>query len=233
MPAKLRTCKHCQKRFRGKFCPECGQRVGIIPTSLDFLLHSSMRAVDLERGLPITFLHLFTRPAEVSDQFLRGITRKYTNPIQYLLVSLTATFLFFFQQDSWLLYARSGMLVLILLLTNVIFSRRYTNIYGHLMIAMYQAGQISFLFLLSALVGPHLEPYVWAPALVAAKYLLFIAYPLWSSVSMFHLKGQRILLFLLLIFVNVNIGILLWLEFVVQQKPLASLVSVFSPVLAL
>ena len=60
-----------------------------------------------------------------------------------------------------------------------------------------------------------------------------IAYPLWSSVSMFHLKGQRILLFLLLIFVNVNIGILLWLEFVVQQKPLASLMSVFSPVLAL
>lgn len=225
MPAKLRTCTHCKKRFRGKYCPECGQRVGVIPTSLEFLFTSSMRAVDLERGLPITFIHLFTNPAEVSDQFLRGVTRKYTNPIQYLLVSLTITFLFFFQKDNWLLYARSGLLIVILLLTNVMFSRRYTNFYGHLMIAMYQAGQISFLFLLSALLGRYVSPYVWAPALVGVKYILFIAYPLWSSVNMFHLKGQRILLFLLLILVNVNIGILLWLELVGQQKLFASVLS--------
>jgi hypothetical protein len=225
MPAKLRTCNHCHKRFRGKYCPECGQRVGIIPTSLEYLFATSLHAVDLERGLPITFIHLFTKPAEVSDQFLRGVTRKYTNPIQYLLVSLTVTFLFFFQKDNWLLYARSGLFIVILLLTNVMFSRRYTNFYGHLIIAMYQTGQISFLFLISALLGPYIDPYVLAPALLAVKYLLFIAYPLWSSVRMFHLKGQRILLFLLLIFVNVNIGILLWLEFIVQQKPLSSLLS--------
>lgn len=225
MPAKLRTCNHCHKRFRGKFCPECGQRVGVIPTSLEYLFNSSLRAVDLERGLPITFIHLFINPAEVSDQFLRGVTRKYTSPIQYLLVSLTITFLFFFQKENWLLYARSALLIVVLLLTNVMFSRRYTNFYGHLMIAMYQAGQISFLFLISALLGPYVSPIVWAPALLGMKYLLFIAYPLWASVNMFHLKGQRILLFLLLIFVNVNIGILLWLQFVVQQKPLSSLLS--------
>lgn len=225
MPARQRTCKHCHKRFRGKYCPECGQRVGVIPASLEYLFNSSMRAVDFERGLPITFLHLFTKPAEVSDQFLHGSTRKYTNPIQYLLISLTITFLFFFQKDNWLLYTRSGLFVLILLMTNVIFSRKYTNFYGHLMIAMYQAGQISFLFLFSGLLNPYISPYVWAPLLIGVKYLLFIAYPLWSSVNMFHLKGQRVWLFLLLIFVNVNLGIFLWLQFVVQQKPMASVMS--------
>ena len=225
MRPKLRTCNHCKKRFRGKFCPECGQPIGIIPTSVDYLFHSSMRAIDFERGLPITFVHLFTKPAEITDQYLKGVTRKYTNPIQYLAISLTVTFLFFFQKDNWLLYARSGLFVAILLLTNVLFSRKYTNFYGHLMIAMYQAGQISFLFLFSALLDPYISPYIWAPLLVGAKYLFFIAYPLWSSVNMFHLTGQRVLLFLLLIFINVNIGIFLWLEFVVEHKPLASVVT--------
>jgi hypothetical protein len=223
---KPRTCIHCETKFKGKYCPECGQRVGILPSSPGFFFNSLLRALDLERGMPITFLHLFTRPAAVTDQFLRGNTRRYTNPFQYLLVSLTITFLFFFHRENWLLYGRSALLIAILFISNYVFSRRYTTFYGHLMIAMYQAGQISFLFLLSALVGPYLNNLSGSTEwVIGFKYVIFLSYLLWSSVSMFHLTGQRVYLFLLLIFVNVNLGIFLWLQFVVQQKPLASLLG--------
>ncbi len=223
---KQHSCINCHTDFEGKFCPECGQEIGIRPGTFGFLINSVFKALDLERGMIVTFIHLFIKPAEVIDQFLAGNTRKYSNPIQYLLVATTMTFLFFFNRDNWVLYLRSGLLLLIMFVSNYIFSRRHTSFYGHLMIALYQVGQISFLFLISALVGPMLVKMYGAIEAIGLKYIVFIAYPVWSSVKMFHLRGQKVLLFMLFILFNVNLCIYLWYEFIVQQKHLGAYLNI-------
>ncbi len=163
----------------------------------------------------ITFIHLFSKPGTVIDQFLKGNTRKYSNPIKYLLISITITFLFFFHRDNWLLYLRSALLLVMMWASNYVFSRRYTNFYGHLMIAFYQVGQISFLFLISALIGLIFGK---GEMLIVLKLLVFIAYPVWSSVKMFHLEDKKILSFLLFVLFNISVGLYLWLQFVVPQN---------------
>lgn len=212
-------CINCETEFHGRYCPECGQQAGIVPNSFNFFAQSMMRALDLEQGILITFLHLFTKPAAVTDQFLRGNTNKYSNPIQYLFIALTITFLFYFNDQNWLVYLRSAVLVFIMVFSNMIFNSRYTNFYGHLMIAFYQVAQISILFLISALVTPYLiKLFGHEELLILIKYISFIAYLVWSSTRIFHLKGERAVMMLLLILFNVNVGLVTWVQVLVDHN---------------
>ena len=213
------SCVNCQTEFTGRFCPECGLRLGVLPNTLNFLFDSVLKVLDFERGMPITFLHLFTKPEAVTGQFLVGNTYKYSNPIQYLFIAVTVTLFFFFDKENWLIYTRSAYLVLFILLSNLIFSMRHTNFYGHLMIAFYQVGQITFLFLISALVSPYLKQIIAYPELlILLKYVIFIAYVVWSSAKIFDLSGYKVLSLALVTLFFVNMGLYIWVEFIVSNK---------------
>ena len=149
----METCTNCQKAFEGKYCPECGQEIGIKPTSFKFLFESVFKAFDLERGAVITFMHLFSKPGQVTDQLLGGNTRKYMNPIKYILIAVTVSLLFSISLGrpdgkEWRFYLMTVEIFLSVWLPNYFMNRSYTNFYGHLMIGFYQLGQLTFLFLI-------------------------------------------------------------------------------------
>ena len=217
------TCINCGKEFDGNFCPECGQRVETSPVSLKFLLKSIFTSFDLDHGVIITFSHLFVKPRQVIDHIFRGNTSKYSNPIKYFIVSISLSLFLSFilselksdnsKQDPGGIgmYIRKVFILLAILFPNFLYNRKYTNVYGHLMIALYQMGQVTFvsfillLFaLLTLLIGQN--GYATLDSLSALSSLLYL---FWSSVKMYDLKGKRAILSIVINFVSLALIITL------------------------
>ena len=78
----------------GRYCPECGQRALALPYTSKFLIRSLVYALDFDRGMAITFTHLFIKPDQVVRSILNGNTSKYTNPVRYLLAVGIGLYLF-------------------------------------------------------------------------------------------------------------------------------------------
>lgn len=87
------SCKSCQNTFTGSYCNQCGQKV-ISRFDLKYLwslIHDEFLEVD--RGFWHTLKDLTIKPGQTIKDYLNGNTRKYFNPIKYLLIS--AAFIYF------------------------------------------------------------------------------------------------------------------------------------------
>jgi len=85
-------CKNCKSSLRDVdgFCSNCGARIIDERISFRFLFKEFLdKVLSVDNKLLNTFLHLFTKPEVVIDGFIKGVRKKYYNPVSYLLVSIT------------------------------------------------------------------------------------------------------------------------------------------------
>jgi hypothetical protein len=85
-------CKNCSNILPtdSNFCPNCGAKVISYRLTFKNLWHEVIEGFfELDNTFFRTFIHLFTKPAEVIDGYISGIRRKYLNPISYFGIALT------------------------------------------------------------------------------------------------------------------------------------------------
>lgn len=89
----MQSCKSCDSRFDGNYCPQCGQKV-IQRFNLTYLwgmLHQDL--FELDRGLWHTMKDLLVRPGYMVREYLDGKTKPYFSPLKYLLVAIALFYL--------------------------------------------------------------------------------------------------------------------------------------------
>ena len=92
-------CKNCLKSQSEEFdfCPECGAKVIRNRLTIKNLaVDVFQRFFDIDNTFLRTFRHLFTQPDEVIDSYVRGIRRRYLNPVGYFGIALTLSGLLLF-----------------------------------------------------------------------------------------------------------------------------------------
>ena len=92
-------CKNCLKSQDKEFdfCPECGAKVIRNRLTIKNLaVDVFQRFFDIDNTFLRTFRHLFSQPDEVIDSYVRGIRRRYLNPIGYFGIALTLSGLLLF-----------------------------------------------------------------------------------------------------------------------------------------
>ena len=81
-------CSHCGVTLTGPYCAECGQKVRERLT-LRTVAAWWARYLSLEKGAVHTSVELMKRPGAVINDYIRGRTKPYSNPIQYYLLMMT------------------------------------------------------------------------------------------------------------------------------------------------
>lgn len=92
-------CKNCLKSQTAEFnfCPECGAKVIRNRLTLKNLaVDIFQRFFDIDNTFLRTFRHLSVRPDLVIDSYVKGIRRKYLNPVGYFGIALTLSGLLLF-----------------------------------------------------------------------------------------------------------------------------------------
>jgi hypothetical protein len=93
------NCKNCHTELseHDDYCRNCGARV--IRNRLTFrnlFEHISETFFNYDNKLLRTFLDLLTKPDVVIDGYVKGIRKRYVNPISYLGIALTLSGVIFF-----------------------------------------------------------------------------------------------------------------------------------------
>lgn len=84
------TCKNCNARYEGKFCPQCGQKHIYKRFNLrDSVNHVLGVVFNFDRGLWHTIIGLFKNPGKVIRDYLNGITVPYYHPFRFLFLLLS------------------------------------------------------------------------------------------------------------------------------------------------
>ena len=92
-------CKNClySQPTVFNFCPECGAKVIKNRLTLKNLaIDVFQRFLDVDNTFVKTFRHLCVKPDAVIDSYVKGIRRKYLNPIGYFGIALTLSGLLLF-----------------------------------------------------------------------------------------------------------------------------------------
>jgi hypothetical protein len=85
-------CKNCSAKIEdgAGYCSYCGARVLEDNITLRFLISEILdKVVSVDNRLLKTFLHLFSKPHRVIEDYIRGVRKRYFNPFNYLLISIT------------------------------------------------------------------------------------------------------------------------------------------------
>ncbi|MFK7813199.1 MAG: DUF3667 domain-containing protein [Maribacter sp.] len=92
-------CKNCQTILRTdySFCPDCGAKVIRNRLTIKNLFRDvTERYFNVDNTFLKTFWHLFTKPELVIEGYIKGIRRKYLNPVSYIGIALTLSGLIVF-----------------------------------------------------------------------------------------------------------------------------------------
>lgn len=85
-------CKNCERPLRTdySFCSNCGAKIIRHRLTFKNLWYDvTERYFNVDNTFFRTFWHLFTKPANVIDGYVKGVRKKYLNPISYLAIALT------------------------------------------------------------------------------------------------------------------------------------------------
>lgn len=92
----MTTCKNCTSEFEGNYCSTCGQKASTKRFSTKILLSELIDKIfPLDRGVLFTARQLLTRPGLMLREYLDGKRAAFTKPIQFLLVMVAISLIFF------------------------------------------------------------------------------------------------------------------------------------------
>jgi hypothetical protein len=93
---ELISCKNCEFRFKGNYCPNCRQSYETNRITWHEIGHHFMHAIfHVDRGLPYTINEMFFRPGKTISDYLKGKRAYHFNPFLFLLLlGATASLLF-------------------------------------------------------------------------------------------------------------------------------------------
>ena len=83
---KPKKCKNCNSVNINNFCSDCGQKVYEKRFTIKSFITDLLAVFNLERGFFYTAKMLLIRPGQVTNDYLRGKTKPYVNPLKYLLI---------------------------------------------------------------------------------------------------------------------------------------------------
>ncbi len=86
------NCKNCETPLRTdySFCANCGAKIIRNRITFKNLWYDvTERYFNVDNTFLRTFTHLFTKPEVVIEGYIKGIRKKYLNPISYLGIALT------------------------------------------------------------------------------------------------------------------------------------------------
>jgi len=87
---KSMTCKNCLTAFDGSYCPQCGQESVVDPLTYKSLAKSlTLGFGSIDRGILRTLRELFTRPAQMATDYVKGKRVIYYPPFQLLFILAT------------------------------------------------------------------------------------------------------------------------------------------------
>lgn len=83
---KTTTCKNCGCENIGNYCSKCGQKVFVKRFTLKAFLWVLFDTFTLERGFYHSVFMMFLKPGKLLNDYIKGKTREYINPLKYLLI---------------------------------------------------------------------------------------------------------------------------------------------------
>ncbi len=86
----MNVCKTCGNNNMNQFCPDCGQK--LLPDRLtvkSVTTNAFISIFNLERGFFFTVKELILRPGQLIDNYLKGATKRYHNPIGLSIFLMT------------------------------------------------------------------------------------------------------------------------------------------------
>ena len=87
---QVTKCLNCGTEFKGKFCPECGQRADTKRFTIRFIFTNLLQAIlSNDGGVWTTLKSLFTRPGAMVVDILNGKRKSYFSPFPMLFLTLS------------------------------------------------------------------------------------------------------------------------------------------------
>lgn len=86
------TCKNCGHSNNGYYCSNCGQK-DILELSWRQIARDATDAFEFKKGILYNLKAFSVRPKESIDAYINGQTKKFLNPISYLLFGLGLLFI--------------------------------------------------------------------------------------------------------------------------------------------
>jgi uncharacterized membrane protein YidH (DUF202 family) len=89
-------CKNCKRRFKGRYCPQCGEKVYTShDKSFAHLLEEYFHFISHFEGKFLTTIKtMFQRPGQLSKDYCVGIRKKYYPPLSLFLLLVILYLLF-------------------------------------------------------------------------------------------------------------------------------------------
>lgn len=85
-------CYNCGAELTGSFCHRCGQRAEIRRLTIPNIFTGVIRrAFDLDNAYLRTFLGMICHPGRVAAAYVCGKRKSYTNPLKFLIFTITLT----------------------------------------------------------------------------------------------------------------------------------------------
>jgi hypothetical protein len=90
---KNHKCENCDNEFKGKYCPNCGQKVDEFDKPIGYILHFYLsHSFAFDNRTFKTLKHLIFKPGFITVEFFKGRRIRYISPLQILMV---LSFIFF------------------------------------------------------------------------------------------------------------------------------------------
>lgn len=83
---KTIQCPACNSSAIDNYCSNCGQKIYQQRFTLKGFFAVVGSALNIERGFLYTIVWLFRNPGKVIDDYLKGRTKPYLNPLNYILI---------------------------------------------------------------------------------------------------------------------------------------------------
>lgn len=88
------VCKNCSQKFKGKFCPFCGQKVITERFTVRSIIALALNQItNIEKGFWHTTKRLFTDPGQLVRDYISGKTVLIYNPFRFVLIWTTINIL--------------------------------------------------------------------------------------------------------------------------------------------
>ncbi len=92
----MTTCLNCEKEFKGKFCPKCGQKAKTGRITLAAVFQElRQHVIHFDQGFIYTIKQLIIRPGHSIREYLEGKRVRHIKPLKFLFWAAAISFLVF------------------------------------------------------------------------------------------------------------------------------------------